>query len=518
MACSYGRRVVSHSGRAAHITTADPARTREEMDLDSMRHVPINLQTLPALSLVAFLLVCVALWARNAFFHPLARIPGPFWAKFTSIWHIYHSWKGDECTLIQEYHKKYGKFVRLGPNNIDIADGAALGPIYVDKGGFLKASAYHNFYLNGHATIFSTSDPSYRSPRAKVVAPLFSNSAIRKDRCLEDCVDRFIRRLDKDKLASKGSPIDVQEHTRALGFDVLTSYLFRHPYPTIVDNTSEGSMIPWLNAFVDLGQSFDFPARFFSMWLPFFERTRPRKDLESKSTAAVDDHMKRLIADSAEKGDSYQGKLLQSGFPEEQVIAECMDAAFAGTHSSGAVLATTLWYLAKHGHAYDRLREEVVQHQADDVDIHQLPYLQGVVKEGLRLAPVNTRLPRVVPEDGWHFDGQFFPAGTTVAVASTQLFFNENTFPDPMAFQPERWLKPSAEMQRDFVPFSVGIRQCIARNLAMHELLMAVKKVAEADMMRSLRPVQDSIEVYEWFNTAIKGNKVEVAWCEEADG
>ncbi|KAL8710764.1 MAG: hypothetical protein Q9220_004782 [cf. Caloplaca sp. 1 TL-2023] len=486
--------------------------------MNFIRHDPNHLQNLPAVALVLFLATCVVFFLRNVFFHPLGRIPGPFWAKFTSIWHIYHSWKGNECTLIQHYHKKHGKIIRIGPNNVDIADGAALAPIYVDKGGFIKASGYHNFYLNGHATIFSTSDPSYRSPRAKVVAPLFSISAIRKDGCLQDCVDRFIRRLEESKAASRGSAIDLQEHARALGFDVINAYLFRRPYSSVVDNTGEGSMIPWLNAFVDLGQSFDFPTRLFTMWLPFFQRRRPEKDLEGKSTAAVDDHVTRLLTDDGKEGATYQGKLLQSGFPEAQVAAECMDVMFAGTHSSGAVLATTLWQLARNKNAYNRLREEIVQHPADEVDLQQFPYLHGVVKEGLRLAPVNTRLPRVVPKDGWYFDGQYLPPGTTVAVASTQLFSNEDVFPDPTAFQPERWLNPSTEMQRDFVPFSTGIRQCIARNLAMAELLMAVKKVAEVDLMRSSIPVQDTIEIYEWFNTAIKGNKIEVAWSDEKAG
>lgn len=140
------------------------------------------------------------------------------------------------------------------------------------------------------------------------------------------------------------------------------------------------------------------------------------------------------------------------------------------------------------------------------------------MKEGLRLAPANgTRFPRVVSSSGWNFDGYYFPPGTIVGVAAPQLLLNEKVFPDPTCFRPERWLKPSAEMQRDFVPFSVGIRQCIARNLAMAELFMAVKKVVESDVLMGARPAQDKIEVWEWFNVAVKGNKIELSWAADPE-
>ncbi|KAL8988430.1 MAG: hypothetical protein Q9169_008555 [Polycauliona sp. 2 TL-2023] len=161
---------------------------------------------------------------------------------------------------------------------------------------------------------------------------------------------------------------------------------------------------------------------------------------------------------------------------------------------------------------YDRLRHELGEHNNAEADIQQLPYLSGVVKEGQRMAPVNTRLPRVVPKSGWQFDGYYFPAGTVVGIAAPQLFANPDVFQDPTTFRPERWANPSQEMQRDFIPFSVGIRQCIAKNLATAELFMAVQQVVESDVLRGAKPVVDKIETYEWFNMAIKGNRIDLVW------
>ncbi|KAL8783482.1 MAG: hypothetical protein Q9213_004619 [Squamulea squamosa] len=467
-----------------------------------------------ALGLV--ILISVLLGFYELFFHPLAKVPGPWIARFTTFWHTYHTYIGDENTLIQELHRRYGKVVRIGLNSVDIADGAALRPIYVDKGGFLKTTNYHNFYVDGYPTIFSTSDPANRAPRAKAVAPLFSVAAIRRDSDrIHECVTRFVKRLQESKKNSAGCPVDIQEPARILGFEVMSSYLFRHQYPHKLDGANEKSVIPWLNAFVDTGQFFYFSNRLSQILVSKLERWRPQTKLEAKSAQAVHEYVLNLPiihSDSSEKADSFQGRLHQHGISQEQIAAESKDFMFAGLHSFGAILATTIWHLAKDASAHDRLQEEITKHRDTQMDIQQLPYLAGVVNEGLRLAPVATRLPRVVPKGGWHFDGHYFPAGTVVGVAAAQLFFDPNIYSDPTAFQPDRWTKPTAEMQRDLVPFSLGIRQCIAKNLATMELFMAVKQVAESDILRGAKTVVDEIDIYGWFNTAIKGNRIDLVW------
>ena len=83
-----------------------------------------------------------------------------------------------------------------------------------------------------------------------------------------------------------------------------------------------------------------------------------------------------------------------------------------------------------------------------------------------------------------------------------------------MEFQPERWAEPSAEMVRDFVPFSVGSRQCVAKNLAVEELGMAILRVVEGDVLGGARANGEKIVFWEWFNTAVRG-RVDVSWPEE---
>lgn len=148
-----------------------------------------------------------------------------------------------------------------------------------------------------------------------------------------------------------------------------------------------------------------------------------------------------------------------------------------------------------------------------------LPYLDAVIREGLRLAMANpTRLPRTVPAQGFQFTDNIgktyrFPAGTQIGAQILTLHMNPKVFPDPLAFRPERWLEdPTPEMQRDFIPFSLGQRQCIARNLAMQELFLAVRAIARENVLAGAKPVSDKIELLEWFNSKVIGERIDLIW------
>ncbi|KAL8713669.1 MAG: hypothetical protein Q9220_002195 [cf. Caloplaca sp. 1 TL-2023] len=473
------------------------------------------------------------------FFHPLSKVPGPWIASLTSVWHTYHSFIGDEWTFLRSLHQEYGRIVRIGPNEVDVSDGAALAPVYVEKGGFLKAPMYDNFHVDGFHTISTTTDPEFRAVRAKAVTSLFSPAAIRKGSdAIEQSVARFVHRLRELKDASNGGPVDLLEPARVLGLDLLAFYFFRHGYPASLQETNgEESAIAWMSLYLDAGQLFRFPSRLYDMLISRLGRLRSGKDRPASSAKAVHEYLLGLPVDGSEKRDTYQGRLHDIGVPREQIAAECKDLLFAGIHSFGAVLAITLWHLAKNPATHERLCAEIQAHRdIEPVSATQhLPYLSAVIKEGLRLAPVNGRLPRIVPAAGWtvslpsddddddHHDETHYhlPARTIVGVSTAQLLFNPHVFHDPMAFAPERWLQqqqPSLEMQRDFVPFSVGSRGCLAKNLSFVELGVAVlKTVDEGGLLQGVR-AKGEVVFREWFNTAVEGDRVDVVWERDREG
>lgn len=132
-----------------------------------------------------------------------------------------------------------------------------------------------------------------------------------------------------------------------------------------------------------------------------------------------------------------------------------------------------------------------------------------------------TRLPRVVPPSGWTFTPSnityptyHFPSGVLVSCQIHTLHFNPAVFASPRKFKPERWTEENAtpEMQRDFIPFGLGARQCIARNLAMAELTLAGRAMVEEGVLEGAKPVGEEVEIVEWFNSHVVGEKIELVW------
>lgn len=63
-----------------------------------------------------------------------------------------------------------------------------------------------------------------------------------------------------------------------------------------------------------------------------------------------------------------------------------------------------------------------------------------------------------------------------------------------------------------FIPFGLGARVCIGRNLAMYQLLMATQAAVESGVLLGAKTCKEKIEIYEWFNAEIKGHELEIMW------
>ncbi|PBP23982.1 Cytochrome P450 [Diplocarpon rosae] len=448
--------------------------------------------------------------------HPLAHIPGPLRWKTTSLFLYYHAYVGDEATVIHAAHLEYGPFVRVSPNEVDISDADAVNPIYVSRGGFLKAPCYANFDIDGHPTIFSGLDPNHRASRAKAVVPMFSTKSIRENEAaLCECVDRMVGRMEEE--ASTGRAVNVLNLSRSLAVDAMSTHLFQENYHGTSEKGKILSLSSFVGAFVAIGRFFYLPT-FVFVWLEWAtERAFPDEHTNA-SIQLVGKFFDQLVELTPTGAQNYPGRLTALGIARTEVKAQCKDLLFAGTDSTGMNLSTIFGVLALHQDKFEILRKEVLANiNAGDKkrDIQALPYLSGVVREGLRLSMANpTRLPHVVPYGGWTFKGTHFPAGSVVGCSATELHLNPQAYPNPYEFRPERWLPENiTPIAEEFLfAFGAGSRACIARNLATVELYMATEKIAAKGVLRGARACQDKVEIYEWFNSSVKGEKIELIW------
>ncbi|KAL7934766.1 cytochrome P450 [Trichoderma chlorosporum] len=126
---------------------------------------------------------------------------------------------------------------------------------------------------------------------------------------------------------------------------------------------------------------------------------------------------------------------------------------------------------------------------ASYTDQSKIPFLTAVLDETFRLLPpVRFNLPRRIVQNGAVVAGHYIPAGVTVSSSVYIMHRNKSLFREPLKWLPERWLSENPDFSqterrnlKDFVlPFTLGGRACIGRNLAYMELSICIAALVMA--------------------------------------
>ena len=130
----------------------------------------------------------------------------------------------------------------------------------------------------------------------------------------------------------------------------------------------------------------------------------------------------------------------------------------AGSDTVTISLTGTLWNMLKTPGASQKLAAEIRQNiplgqVPDYASISKLPYLDGCLKEGMRMTtPFSGPMPRISPPGGMDINGVTIPPGTHMLVMHSHIHHDERIFANPWDFKPERWSASNAtEIDRFFL-------------------------------------------------------------------
>ncbi len=148
----------------------------------------------------------------------------------------------------------------------------------------------------------------------------------------------------------------------------------------------------------------------------------------------------------------------------------------AGHETTATTLAWTFYRLTKHPEVLEKAREEIARvvgkGPVKPDDVVKLEYLEGVIKETLRLFPILPLMARDLQAPARIGDWDL-PKDTCV-IASTYLTHRRpDVWPDPERFDPMRFVGTRVSPYA-FYPFGGGTRLCVGMSFAYYEMKIVI--------------------------------------------
>jgi len=207
---------------------------------------------------------------------------------------------------------------------------------------------------------------------------------------------------------------------------------------------------------------------------PWGRFVRLRREIDALLDAEIAGRRSAPNADRADVLELLLAARDESGAPmgDAEIRDELMTLLLAGHETTATALAWTVHRVLTEPGVYETLRRELAAvvgaGRVSPDDVAKLEYLDGVVKETLRLNPVIPDVMRLVKRPV-RIGGLDLPAGVGVAPNIYAAHRRPDVWPDPLRFRPERFIgtRPSPY---EFFPFGGGLRRCLGMAFALYEM------------------------------------------------
>ncbi|KAL0868661.1 hypothetical protein ABMA27_008114 [Loxostege sticticalis] len=162
---------------------------------------------------------------------------------------------------------------------------------------------------------------------------------------------------------------------------------------------------------------------------------------------------------------------------DDFLVSNCLIFFLAGFETSATTSSYTLYELAKHPEAQNKLLKEIDDYlERTGNKIHyestaELPYLQACVDEALRLYPVLGVSTREVVEEVT-LGSVRLDKGVLIHIPTYSLQRDPKYFPEPEKYRPERFLGEEKQkiVPHTYMPFGDGPRLCIGMRFARMQM------------------------------------------------
>ena len=377
---------------------------------------------------------------------PEPRLPKPI--QFLLIWYR-------TIPFLERCRRKLGNtfavhsppFGRL----LYIADPADIKRVFTGDPALFHAGDANAFIMEpvlGKHSLLVLDEEEHMRER-KMLLPHFHGEAVR--RYAETMASVTAAEVDSWRV---GQRVAMRPAMQRIGLEVILRAVIGVSDP--VRLASLRRLLPRMSGLTPLIQ-----AMWMWPWLGRFGPWKRYRRLLAETDAVLHEEIAARRADPS--GDDILSLLVQTGsLSDEQLRDEVMTLLVAGHETTATALAWAFERLVRHPEALERARS------GDD------DYLDAVVKETLRVRPVVADVVRTVTSET-EVGGYTVPAGTIVLPA-VALVQRSESYDEPSAFRPERFLDGSAAPYT-WIPFGGGVRRCIGAAFATLEMKTVLREV-----------------------------------------
>ncbi|KAI2603717.1 cytochrome P450 [Hypoxylon sp. NC1633] len=443
----------------------------------------------------------VALVFYQLVLHPLARFPGPKLAAITRLYEAYFDIVcGGQYTLkIADLHRKYGPIIRISPYELHVVDPSYHEKLYRQEGRWDKYEWTYDAFSAKGATL-CTGPHNIHKARRLPMNHFFSKARVASRR---DVIDKNVAKLCGRLSGFAGKTVDLGAALSAITRDISCEFNLNKTYGALDKDDFNVSMtkmfrqggaiwritkhLPWFGpAMQSIPRSLMFKIANEGTREFFGYIQECEEDTKNLLSMAATSSTEQVASPRTIVHEIVNSKLS----PEEKTFPRVLDevriVTGAGFETTASVMRLICYHAFSNRTILQRLRAELdtVSEQSSsgeaNVDLktlERLPYLTSVIMEGIRLSPgIGSRMARISPDKDTFYGDICIPAGTPVSMTTILMHTNEILYPDPLSFNPERWMNLEARKKLDktFAPFSKGTRMCLGMHLAWAEIYITL--------------------------------------------
>lgn len=377
--------------------------------------------------------------------------------------------------------RNYGDNFKLGvlginsPPVVFFSDPKAIEAIFTTKSGKLElGKVTHPFLpLVGAESLIMQDGDRHKRLRQLLMPPLHGDRLHNYGKLISDIAAEEISSWVPD------ATLSIREYMSGISLEVILRVVFG-----IQPGKRYLELKPKIEPFLEYVTSplnsiqFFWPAlqQNLGRWSPWGKFRRLQREIDDLIYAEI--ASRRLQSE----GNDILSLLMSArdsegqGLSDRQLRDQLITLLLLGHETTASALAWAFYWVHRHPQVLAKLKEELAGNSDDPLTVAQLPYLEAVCKEALRVHPIALiSQPRVVKES-LELEAYQFEPGTVLVPCIYLAHRRAETYPNPLEFQPERFQEGKFSPY-EYLPFGGGSRSCIGMALSMFEMKLVLATV-----------------------------------------